>query len=231
MENLQLFNCGRETAFLGYATETIKKIAAHYSGKIISGDREMKSLKGTETEKNLMTAFAGESQARNRYSYFASQAKKEGYEQIAAIFLDTADNEKEHAKVIFKLLEGGEAQVSALFPAGVIAGTAANLQAAADGERHEHSEMYPGFAETARKEGFPEIAATLLNIATAEKGHEKRYLALKKNLDGGTVFKREMKIVWRCRNCGYMHEGTEAPDECPACKHEKAYFEAFGEVY
>ena len=191
----------------------------------------MKSLKGTKTEQNLMTAFAGESQARNRYSFFASQAKKEGYEQIAAIFLDTADNEKEHAKVIFKLLEGGEAQVSARFPAGVIAQTTANLLEAASGERYEYSEMYPGFAEIARKEGFSDIAATLLNIAAAEKGHERRFLSLKRNLDNGMVFKRDSKVVWRCRNCGYMHEGDAAPDECPACKHEQAYFEVFGEVY
>ena len=191
----------------------------------------MKSLKGTKTEQNLMTAFAGESQARNRYSFFASQAKKEGYEQIAAIFLDTADNEKEHAKVIFKLLEGGEAQVSARFPAGVIAQTTANLLEAAAGERYEYAEMYPGFAEIAKKEGFPEIAATLLNIAAAEKGHERRFLSLKRNLDNGMVFKRDSKVVWRCRNCGYMHEGDAAPDECPACKHEQAYFEVFGEVY
>ena len=191
----------------------------------------MKSLKGTKTEQNLMTAFAGESQARNRYSFFASQAKKEGYEQIAAMFLDTADNEKEHAKVIFKLLEGGEAQVSARFPAGVIAQTTANLLEAATGERYEYAEMYPGFAEIAEKEGFPEIAATLLNIAAAEKGHERRFLSLKRNLDNGIAFKRDGKVVWRCRNCGYMHEGDAAPDECPACKHEQAYFEVFGEVY
>ena len=191
----------------------------------------MKSLKGTKTEKNLITAFAGESQARNRYTYFASQAKKEGYEQIAAIFLDTADNEKEHAKVLFKLLEGGEVEVSASFPAGVIASTSANLKEAADGEKFEYSQMYPSFAETAKGEGFPEIAETFLNIATAEMGHEKRYLTLKKNLDEGTVFKRGGKVVWRCRNCGYMHEGNEAPAECPACKHEQAYFEVFGEVY
>jgi len=191
----------------------------------------MKSLKGTKTEQNLMTAFAGESQARNRYSFFASQAKKEGYEQIAAMFLDTADNEKEHAKVIFKLLEGGEAQVSARFPAGVIAQTTANLLEAAAGERYEYSEMYPGFAEIARKEGFSDIAATLLNIAAAEKGHERRFLSLKRNLDNGMVFKRDGKVVWRCRNCGYMHEGDAAPDECPACKHEQAYFAAFGVVY
>ncbi|MGB7570669.1 MAG: rubrerythrin family protein [Methanothrix sp.] len=191
----------------------------------------MKSLKGTETEKNLLTAFAGESQARNRYSYFASQAKKEGYEQIAAIFLDTADNEKEHAKVLFKLLEGGEAAVSASFPAGVIAVTTANLLEAANGEHHEYAEMYPSFAEVARKEGFAEIAETFLNIAKAEMGHEKRFLTLKKNIDDGAVFKRGGKVVWRCRNCGYMHEGNEAPAECPACKHEQAYFEVFGEVY
>ena len=191
----------------------------------------MKSLKGTKTEKNLMTAFAGESQARNRYSFFASQAKKEGYEQIAAIFQDTADNEKEHAKVLFKLLEGGEAEVSARFPAGVIADTIANLKGAADGERYEYSEMYPAFAEIAGKEGFPEIATTFLNIAAAEKGHERRYLSLKKNLEEGIVFKRSGKVVWRCRNCGYLHEGNVAPEECPACKHEQAYFEVFGEVY
>lgn len=191
----------------------------------------MKSLKGTKTEKNLMTAFAGESQARNRYSYFASQAKKEGYEQIAAIFLDTADNEKEHAKVLFKLLEGGEVAVSANFPAGVIADTSENLLGASQGERFEYSEMYPSFAKTAQSEGFPEIAETFLKIAVAERGHESRYLTLKKNLDEGATFKRESKVVWRCRNCGYMQEGSAAPDECPACKHEQAYFEVFGEVY
>jgi len=191
----------------------------------------MKSLKGTETEKNLLTAFAGESQARNRYSYFASQAKKQGYEQVAAVFLDTADNEKEHAKVLFKLLEGGEASVSASFPAGVIASTAANLQESANGEKHEYAEMYPSFAEVAKKEGFSEIAETFLNIARAEMGHEKRFLTLKKNIDEGAVFKRGDRVVWRCRNCGYMHEGNEAPSECPACKHEQAYFEVFGEVY
>jgi len=191
----------------------------------------MKSLKGTKTEKNVLLSFAGESQARNRYSYFASQAKKEGYEQIAAIFLDTADNEKEHAKVLFKLLEGGEAEVAAHFPAGVIAATVANLKEAANGERYEYADMYPAFAEVAMKEGFPEIAETFLNIAAAEKGHEKRYLSLKKNIDEGIVFKRGSKVAWRCRNCGYMHEGDAAPDECPACKHEQAYFEVFGEVY
>jgi rubrerythrin len=202
-----------------------------HSEQIISGDARMKSLKGTKTERNLMTAFAGESQARNRYSFFASQAKKEGYEQIAAIFQDTADNEKEHAKVLFKLLEGGEAEVSARFPAGVIADTIANLKGAAEGERYEYAEMYPSFAETAKSEGFPEISTTFFNIAAAEKGHERRYLSLKKNLDEGVVFKRSGKVVWRCRNCGYLHEGNVAPEECLACKHEQAYFEVFGEVY
>ena len=195
------------------------------------GDAGMKNLKGTQTENNLMTAFAGESQARNRYTYFASQAKKEGYEQISAIFLETADNEKEHAKALFKLLEGGEAKVVAYFPAGVIAMTIDNLQAAATGERYEFSEMYPGFADIATKEGFPEVAATMLNIAEAEKGHEKRYLALRKNLVEGIVFKRDQKTFWRCRNCGYIHEGNAAPDECPACSHPQAYFEILGENY
>jgi rubrerythrin len=202
-----------------------------HNKQAISGDARMKSIKGTKTEKNLMTAFAGESQARNRYSFFASQAKKEGYEQIAAIFLDTADNEKEHAKVLFKLLEGGEAEVFARFPAGVIANTTTNLMEAAHGERYEYAEMYPSFAQVARSEGFDEIATTFLNIAVAEKGHERRYLSLKKNLDEGAIFKRADKVVWRCRNCGYLHEGNVAPEECPACKHEQAYFEVFGEVY
>ncbi|HWQ20167.1 MAG TPA: rubrerythrin family protein [Methanotrichaceae archaeon] len=191
----------------------------------------MKSLKGTQTEKNLLTAFAGESQARNRYSYFASQAKKEGYEQMAAIFLDTADNEKEHAKVLFKLLEGGNVTISAAFPAGIIGDTKANLKEAAGGENYEYTTMYPGFAATAEKEGFPEIAITLRNIAAAEWGHETRYLALLKNIENGAVFKRDGKVAWRCRNCGYIHEGTGAPDECPACKHAQAYFELLGENY
>jgi rubrerythrin len=195
------------------------------------GDVKMKSLKGTKTEKNLLTAFAGESQARNRYSYFASQAKKECYEQIAAIFLETADNEKEHAKVEFKLLEGGEVEIAASFPAGVIGDTKANLRAAADGEKYENTIMYPEFARIAKEEGFPEIAETFLCIAVAEKGHENRYLALLKNLEQGTVFKRSEKVVWRCRNCGYLHEGNEAPTECPACKHAQAYFELSGENY
>lgn len=191
----------------------------------------MKSLKGTKTEKNILLAFAGESQARNRYSYFASQAKKEGYEQMSAIFLDTADNEKEHAKVLFKLLEGGELGIAGHFPAGVIGDTKANLKAAADGERYENTQMYPEFAGVAENEGFPEIANTFMHIAAAEKGHENRYLALLRNLDEGTVFRRGEKVKWRCRNCGYIHEGNNAPQECPACQHAQAYFELLGENY
>lgn len=185
----------------------------------------MSSLKGTRTEKNLMVAFAGESQARNRYSYYASQAKKEGYEQIAAIFLETADNEKEHAKRLFKFLEGGEVVIEAAFPAGTIGSTAQNLAAAAGGENHEYSVMYPEFAEVAEEEGFKEIAAVLRAIARAEQGHERRFLALLENIEKGKVFKREEKVTWRCRNCGYIHEGNEAPEACPACAHPKAYFE------
>ena len=191
----------------------------------------MKSLKGTKTEKNLLTAFAGESQARNRYTYFASQARKEGYEQIAGIFLETADNEKEHAKRLFKLLEGGEVEIAASYPAGVIGNTKENLSSSAGGENFEHTKMYPGFAKVAEEEGFSEIANVFRAIAVAEKQHEKRYLALLENLEKGKVFKRERVVRWRCRNCGYIHEGTEAPEKCPACAHPKAYFELLGENY
>ncbi len=191
----------------------------------------MASLKGTQTEKNLLTAFAGESQARNRYTYFASVAKKEGYEQIAAIFLETADQEKEHAKREFKFLEGGEVEIAAAFPAGKIGTTAENLEAAAGGENYEHTQMYPQFAETAEKEGFPEIAAVFRSIAVAEKWHEKRYLALLENIKADKVFKREEPVRWRCRNCGYVHEGTEAPERCPSCAHPRAYFELLCENY
>lgn len=189
----------------------------------------MKSLKGTKTEKNLLTSFAGESQARNRYTYFASQAKKEGYEQISAIFTETADNEKEHAKRLFKFLEGGEAEIQAAFPSGVIGKTVDNLKAAADGENHEHTTMYPEFAKIANEEGFSEIASVFTSIAGAEKQHEKRYLELLENIKNNRVFKRDKSIKWRCRNCGYIHEGTEPPDKCPACAHPKAYFELLGE--
>ncbi len=182
-------------------------------------------LKGSQTEKNLLAAFAGESQARNRYTYFASQAKKEGYEQIRAIFEETANQEKEHAKREFKFLEGGEVEITASFPAGVIGNTLENLKAAAAGEHYETTEMYPEFAEVAEKEGFGEIAEVFRSIAVAEKRHEERYLALAKNLTKGLVFKREKPVRWVCRNCGYVHEGTEAPEECPACAHPQAHFE------
>jgi rubrerythrin len=177
------------------------------------------------TEKNLLTAFAGESQARNRYSYFASQAKKEGYEQIAAIFAETADQEKEHAKREFKFLEGGEVAIAASFPAGVIGNSLENLKAAAAGEHYENTQMYPEFAKVAEKEGFTEIATVFRNIAIAEKRHEQRYIALAKNIEQGKVFKRDKKVRWVCRNCGYVHEGTEPPDICPSCAHPKAHFE------
>lgn len=189
------------------------------------------ALKGTRTEKNILTAFAGESQARNRYTYFASQARKEGYEQIAFIFEETANQEKEHAKRLFKLLEGGEVEIKASFPTGVICSTAENLEEAASGERYEHSKMYPEFAETARNEGFPDIASIFEAIAVAERQHEKRYLKLQSNIEKGFVFKRPEKVVWRCRNCGYLHEGTEAPQSCPACAHPRAHFELLGENY
>ncbi len=191
----------------------------------------MGNLRGTQTEKNILTAFTGESQARNRYTYFASQAKKDGYVQISEIFTETANQEKEHAKRLFKLLEGGEVEVAAAFPAGVIGTTLDNLKEAAGGENYEYTEMYPGFAKIAVEEGFEEIAEIFNAIAVAEKQHEKRYLALAANIENGTVFKREQSVVWRCRNCGYLHEGTEAPDECPACVHPQAHFELLGENY
>jgi len=187
------------------------------------------NLKGSQTEKNLLTAFAGESQARNRYTYFASKARKEDMIQIANIFAETADQEKEHAKRLFKFLEGGEVEIAAAFPAGVIGATAENLKAAAGGENYEWTEMYPGFAKTAGKEGFEEIAAVFNSIAVAEKQHEKRYLGLLKNVEGGRLFKKEKPVVWRCLNCGYIHEGPEAPELCPACDHSQAYFELLAE--
>ncbi len=191
----------------------------------------MKSLKGTETEKNILTAFAGESQARNRYTYFASKAKKEGYVQISAIFLETADQEKEHAKRLFKLLQGGDVEISVSFPAGVIDSTLENLKASAGGERYEHAEMYPAFAQKATQEGFDDIARVFEAIAVAEKQHEKRYNALAANIEAGKVFTRDSGQVWRCRNCGYLHEGEEALGTCPACAHAQAHFELLGENY
>jgi len=189
----------------------------------------MPSLKGSQTEKNLIASFAGESQARNRYTYFASQAKKDGFVQIADIFAETANHEKEHAKRFFKLLEGGDVDVVAAFPAGIIGPTLENLKAAAIGENHEYTTLYPGFAEVARQEGFSDIAAIWDAVSVSEKQHEKRYLDLAANIEAGRVFKREQSAVWRCRNCGYLHEGTEAPEECPACIHPRAHFELLGE--
>jgi rubrerythrin len=193
------------------------------------GGTLMGNLKGTQTEKNILTAFAGESQARNRYTYFASQAKKDGYVQISEIFTETANQEKEHAKRLFKLLEGGEVEVTAAFPAGVIGATPDNLKESAAGENYEYTDMYPGFAKTALEEGFEEIAEIFEAIAVAEKQHEKRYLALAANIANNTVFKKDKPVVWRCRNCGYLHEGDGAPEECPACAHPQAHFELLGE--
>ncbi len=188
-----------------------------------------KSIIGTQTEKNLLKAFAGEAQARNRYTFFASKAKKEGLMQIADIFLETASQEKEHGERFFKFLEGGEVEITESFPAGVIDTTLENLKAAAAGEAYEWSDMYPAFAKVARDEGFTQIAAAFEAISVAEKQHEKRFKDLAANLEAGKVFKRNGKVVWRCRNCGYLHEAEEAPNVCPACLHPQAYFELLGE--
>ncbi len=190
-----------------------------------------KTIKGTQTEKNLLTSFAGESQARMRYTYFASVAKKEGYEQIAAIFAETADQEKEHAKRMFKWLEGGKTEITASYPAGIIGNTLENLRAAAEGEHEEWSADYPRFADIAEQEGFTAIAAMYRNISIAEKGHEERYRALARNVEEGRVFAREETTVWQCRNCGFIYEGTQAPETCPACAHPQAYFEVMKNNY
>jgi rubrerythrin len=186
-------------------------------------------LKGSRTEKNILAAFAGESQARNRYTFFAGQAKKEGLEQISYIFEETANQEREHGHRLFKLLQGGEVEITAGFPAGVTGSTRDSLLAAAAGEKHECTAMYPDFAKTARDEGFPDIAAIFMAIAVAERQHEKRFRDLANNIEKGRVFKRDQKVVWRCRNCGYLHEGTEAPEMCPACAHPQAHYELLGE--
>lgn len=191
----------------------------------------MKSLKGSKTEKNLLTAFAGESQARNRYTFFASVARKVGLEQVAAIFEETAENEKEHAKRFFKFLEGGQVEINAVYPAGVIADTAANLLEAADGEKLEWSKLYLDAQNTAREEGFEEIAKIYKEIAEVEEQHEKRYRKLLKNIKENRVFKKDAVVKWHCRNCGYVHEGTEAPKVCPACAHPQAYYEVLAENY
>lgn len=189
----------------------------------------MPDITGTETEKNLMKAFAGESQARNRYTYFASAAKKEGLVQISNIFSETADQEKEHAKRFFKFLEGGLCEITATFPAGVVGTTAENLKAAADGENEEWTELYPAFAAKAREEGFTAVATVFEKISIAEKQHEKRYRDLLNNLNEGKVFKKDGKVIWRCLNCGFIHEAEEAPGMCPACVHPQAHFEVLGE--
>ncbi len=191
----------------------------------------MASLKGTRTEKNLLMAFAGESQARNRYTYFAGKAKKEGFVQISTIFEETANQEKEHAKRFFSFLAGGEVEITGAFPAGVIGSTLENLKAAAAGEYDEHTSVYPEFAKIAREEGFEAVAMVFEAISVAEKQHEKRYNDLAANIEAGRVFKRDDKQTWRCRNCGYVHEGEEAPESCPACVHPQAHFELLGENY
>jgi len=183
------------------------------------------ALQGSQTEKNILTAFCGESQARNRYTYFSAQAKKEGFVQISSIFEETSNQEREHAKRLYKILEGGEVEITASFPAGVIGTTAENLLEAAGGENYEHTTMYPEFAATAREEGLAEIAEVFLSIAVAEKYHEERYLKLLENIKQNQVFNREQTTIWRCRNCGYQHEGTTAPESCPACAHSQAHFE------
>ena len=188
-------------------------------------------FKGSKTEKNLLAAFAGESQARNRYTFFASVAKKEGYEQIAAIFQETADNEKEHAELFFKHLKGGMVELTAAYPAGVIASTEVNLKAAAEGEKMEWGTIYPNFADVAEQEGFSEVAKTFHDIAKVEAYHERRYLKLLKNMKEGKVFKKNKPIKWKCRNCGFVFEGDEVPDKCPVCSHARSYFEVWCENY
>jgi len=190
-----------------------------------------KTVKGTKTEQNLLASFAGESQARNRYTYFAGVAKKAGYEQIAAIFLETADNEKEHAKRFFKYLEGGDVEIKASYPAGIIGNTAQNLEEAAVGENLEWTKLYKEAEKTAREEGFEEIAGQFKEIAEVEEEHEKRYRKLLKNIKENKVFKKDKAVKWHCRNCGYVHEGNEAPNECPACKHPQSYYEVLCENY
>ncbi len=191
----------------------------------------MKNLKGTKTEKNLLAAFAGESQARNRYSFFASKAKKEGYEQISAIFQETADNEKEHAEVFFKHLQGEDVEITAMYPAGVIGTTAENLLASAEGEKMEWGTLYPDFAGTAEKEGFPEVASSFREIGKVEAYHERRFRKLLENVKKKKVFKKDKKVKWKCRNCGYVIECDEAPKKCPACQHPQSYYELWVESY
>jgi rubrerythrin len=188
-------------------------------------------LKGSKTEKNIITAFAGESQARNRYTYFASAARKEGYEQIAAAFEETSDNEKEHAKLFFKHLKGGTAEITASYPAGIVGSTAENLESAAEGEKLEWGTLYPGFAEVAEQEGFMDVGRTFRSVAKVEAYHERRYRKLRANLEGSKVFKKDSSTKWKCRNCGFVFEDTEAPEKCPVCSHPRSYFEIWCENY
>ncbi len=188
-------------------------------------------IRGTKTEQNLLKSFAGESQARNRYTFFASQAKKEGFEQISAIFLETADNEKEHAQIFFDYLQGGPVEITATYPAGKTGTTAENLLAAAEGEREEWGALYPSFAAVAKEEGFADVATSYTEIAEVEEQHELRYRKLLANVQNNRVFSRDTSVKWHCRNCGYIHEGPEAPEECPACKHARAYYELWAETY
>jgi rubrerythrin len=188
-------------------------------------------FKGSQTEKNLLAAFAGESQARNRYTFFASMAKKEGYEQIAAIFQETADNEKEHAELFFRQLKGGSVEITAAYPAGIIASTAANLKVSAEGEKFEWTMLYPNFGKIAEQEGFPEAAQLFRKVAKVEAYHERRYVKLSENVEQSNVFKKDEPIKWKCRNCGYVHEGPEAPGTCPVCSHPQSYFEVWTEPY
>jgi rubrerythrin len=208
----------------------VDELKRDFYHQIMRGGKFME-LKGNKTEKNLLAAFAGESQARNRYTYFASAARKEGYEQISSIFLETAENEKEHAKLFFKLLQGGETEIVAAYPAGVIGNTADNLKAAAAGENLEWTTLYQNFAEEAKKEGFTQAYETFTQVAEVEKFHETRYLDLLKNVKEGKVFKKDLSLNWHCRNCGYVFEGKEVPDQCPVCKHPRAYFEVLAENY
>jgi rubrerythrin len=197
----------------------------------VKGVLLMATIKGTRTEKNLLAAFAGESQARNRYSYAASVAKKEGYEQIAAIFLETAENEKQHAKRFFRFLEGGMVEITAAYPAGVIGTTLDNLRAAANGENEEHTVLYPEFARIAKEEGFPQVAAQFASTAKVEEHHEQRYRLLIDNLEKEAAFKKQQNIKWVCRECGYVHEGTDAPKVCPCCEHPQAFFQVLVDIY
>jgi rubrerythrin len=192
---------------------------------------ELMELKGSRTERNLLAAFAGESQARTRYTFFASVAKNEGFEQISAIFTETADNEKEHAQLFFKLLKGGVVEISAAYPAGVIGSTAENLRAAAEGEKHEWGTLYPSFAKVAEEEGFAEAARTFRMVAKVEAYHERRYRKLLENVELGKVFKKDAPVMWKCRNCGYVFEGKEVPEKCPVCEHPRSYFELYCENY